>query len=252
MQTTADRRVLGDEIAAIIFGVDGVVIDSARVAAAAWKSVLDPLLYSYATTQEAEGRSFGVRDDYLEHMHGKARIDGVRDLLASREIELPYDDLRGLAGREEELFLTEVRRHGIASFASTVDLVRVVRRRGLRTAAVSVDWYAAELLTRAGVTELFDVRLDGLEAPGTMLPVHPEYGLLLEAAQRLGTPPARTAVVEQYPAGVSAARHGAFALVVGVDRVGRPAALRDHGADVVINDLSQLRLSAEPAMAGRP
>jgi beta-phosphoglucomutase-like phosphatase (HAD superfamily) len=97
-----------------------------------------------------------------------------------------------------------------------------VRRRGLRTAAVSVDWYAAELLTRADVTEMFDVRLDGLEAPGTMLPAHPEYGLLLEAAQRLRTPPARTAVVEQSAAGVSAARYGAVALTVGVDRIGRP------------------------------
>jgi beta-phosphoglucomutase-like phosphatase (HAD superfamily) len=252
MKTTTYQCVLGDDIAAIIFGVDGVVIDSARVAAGAWKSVLDAFLRSHAITQETEFTPFEVRDDYLQHVHGKPRIDGVRDFLASREITLLYDDLRGLAGREEELFLTEVRRHGIAPYPSTVRLVRAVRRRGIRTAAVSVEWYAAELLNRAGVTEMFDVRLDGLDAPGTGMPAHPEPGLLLEAALRLRTPPARTAVVEQSLAGVSAGRHGAFGLVVGVDRTGQAAALRDHDADVVINDLSQMRLVTEPAMAGLP
>ncbi|WP_433190125.1 HAD family hydrolase [Actinoallomurus sp. CA-150999] len=252
MRTTADQYVLGDDIAAIIFGVDGIVVDVDRAAAAAWKAVLDPFLRSYAVTQEAEFKPFEVRDDYLGHMHGKPRLDGVRAFLCSREITLPYDDLRGLAGREEELFLTEVRRYGIAPFTSTVRLLHAVRRSGRRTAAVSVDWYAAELLTRAGVTEMFDVRLDGLDAPGTRLPGHPEPGLFCEAALRLRTPPGRIAIVEQSLAGVSAARHGAFGLVVGVDRIGQAAAaLREHGADVVINDLSEMRLPAGPTMAGR-
>lgn len=250
MKTTADECVLGDDITAIIFGVDGVIIDSARASASAWKSVLDSLLRSYAMAQETNFRPFEVRDDYLRHMEGKPRPEGVRDFLASREISLPYDDLRGLVGREEELLLTEVRHRGIAPFASTVDLVRRARRHGMRMAAVSVDCYATELLTRAGVAEMFDVLLDGLDAPGAELPAHLEPGLLLEAALRLRTPPTRTAVVEESLAGVSAGRHGAFGLVVGVDRVGRAAALRERGAHVVINDLSQMRLLVEPAMAG--
>jgi beta-phosphoglucomutase-like phosphatase (HAD superfamily) len=251
MNTRAAQCVLGDDIAAIIFGVGGVVIDNARTSAAAWKSVLDPFLRSYATTEQREFRPFQVHDDYLWYMDARPRLDGLRDFLSSRGLSLPYQDLRGLAGRQERLFLTEVRRHGIAPFASTVAFVRTTRRHGIRTAAVSVDWYATEVLTRAGVIDMFDVRLDGLDAPGTGLPTRLQPRLLLEAAQRLGTPPARTAVVAQSLAGVSSGRHAGFGVVVGVDRGGQAAALRENGADMVINDLSEMRLPAKHAMAGR-
>jgi beta-phosphoglucomutase-like phosphatase (HAD superfamily) len=251
MNSGAAQCVLGDHIAAIVFGVDGVVIDNARASAAAWKTVLDPFLRSYAMTEQIEFRPFEVRDDYLRYMDGRPRLDGLRDLLSSRGLTLPYDGLRGLAGRQERLFLTELRHHGIAPFASTVAFVRTAGRHGIRTATVSADWYATEVLTRAGVIDMFDIRLDGLDAPGTGRPSRLQPGLLLEAAQRLGTPPARTAVLVRSLAGVSAGRQGAFGLVVGIDRGGQAAALRDHGADAVINDLSQMRLPAKHAVAGR-
>jgi beta-phosphoglucomutase-like phosphatase (HAD superfamily) len=39
---------------------------------------------------------------------------------------------------------------------------------------------------------------------------------------------------------VAAGRAGGFAYVVGVDRVGQAGALREHGADVVVSDLTEL------------
>jgi beta-phosphoglucomutase-like phosphatase (HAD superfamily) len=39
---------------------------------------------------------------------------------------------------------------------------------------------------------------------------------------------------------VAAGRAGGFGYVVGVDRVGQADALREHGADVVVQDLSEL------------
>jgi beta-phosphoglucomutase-like phosphatase (HAD superfamily) len=47
-------------------------------------------------------------------------------------------------------------------------------------------------------------------------------------------------VYEDALAGVAAGRAGRFGLVVGVDRVGQAAALREHGADVVVEDLADL------------
>ena len=41
-------------------------------------------------------------------------------------------------------------------------------------------------------------------------------------------------------AGVAAGRAGGFGFVVGVDRVGQAEALKEHGADVVVNDLAEL------------
>jgi beta-phosphoglucomutase-like phosphatase (HAD superfamily) len=62
----------------------------------------------------------------------------------------------------------------------------------------------------------------------------------LEAARMLDATAAGAAVYEDALAGVAAGRAGRFGLVVGVDRVGQAAALREHGADVVVKDLADL------------
>ena len=72
--------------------------------------------------------------------------------------------------------------------------------------------------------------LNGKPAPDTYL----------AASDALGVPPARAAVFEDALAGVSAAKAGGFGFVVGVDRVGQADALREHGADVVVQDLGDL------------
>jgi beta-phosphoglucomutase-like phosphatase (HAD superfamily) len=56
----------------------------------------------------------------------------------------------------------------------------------------------------------------------------------------LGVQPAHCAVFEDAIAGVEAGRAGSFGWVVGVDRGGQAAALRSHGADTVVSDLSEL------------
>jgi beta-phosphoglucomutase-like phosphatase (HAD superfamily) len=64
--------------------------------------------------------------------------------------------------------------------------------------------------------------------------------MFLAAAEVLGVEPARAAVFEDAVAGVAAGRAGAFGFVVGVDRTGSAAALREHGADIVVDDLGEL------------
>ena len=56
--------------------------------------------------------------------------------------------------------------------------------------------------------------------------------------------------VEDALAGVEAGRAGHFALVVGVDRVGQADGLRQHGADTVVRDLSELLDQDDPADKG--
>jgi beta-phosphoglucomutase-like phosphatase (HAD superfamily) len=230
---------LGSEIAAVIFEVDGVVVDGARVSAGAWKSVFDPFLRSYAAVRETGFRPFEVRGDYLRYAHGRSPVEAARAFLASRGIGVAGEELRGLAARHEELLYREIVRYGVTPYASTVAAVRTARRRGIGTAAVSAQRHAVEMLRRAGVAELFDVRLSATDSL--------RADLLLEAARRLRTAPARTAVVGETPAGVAAARGDGFGSVIGVDRIGQADALRDSGADLVIADLSELRVHGRPA-----
>ena len=98
----------------------------------------------------------------------------------------------------------------------------------------------ARFLEAAGLSDLFDVRVDGLFTRQCGLPGKPDPAAFLEAARWLNVPPSRAVVVEDATAGVEAGRRGRFGLVVGLDRIGEPEMLRAHGADVVVDDLVAL------------
>ena len=101
-----------------------------------------------------------------------------------------------------------------------------------------------QVLDSAGIADLFDFRMDGIVAAERKIPGKPAPDTYLAAAQALGYGPDRAAVFEDALAGVASGRAGHFAFVVGVDRVGQAAELREHGADVVVKDLAEL-LDAE-------
>lgn len=96
------------------------------------------------------------------------------------------------------------------------------------------------MLAAAHIEDLFDARIDGLVAEREQLRGKPAPDTFLAGARALGVAPSQAAVFEDALAGVEAGRAGQFGLMVGVDRVGQADALRDHGADVVVSDLSEL------------
>jgi beta-phosphoglucomutase-like phosphatase (HAD superfamily) len=98
------------------------------------------------------------------------------------------------------------------------------------------------VLDAAGMRQLFDVEVDGVDAARLGLAGKPDPALFLEAARRLEVAPARAVVVEDALAGVEAGRRGGFGLVAGVDRAGQAAELAARGADVVVDDLGRLGL----------
>ncbi|WP_304455552.1 HAD family phosphatase [Nocardiopsis sp. YSL2] len=245
------RALEGLSLDAVVLDTDGVITDTARVHAAAWKRTFDAFLYRRARERGEEPRPFDTGADYLRHVDGRPRADGVRAFLASRGIDLPEESPPGsgqasvtsLAEDKDAAFLAVLDRDGVTAFPSTVALVRRLRRDGVRVAAVSASRNCARVLAAAGLDTLFDVRVDGVDAARLALAGKPAPDLFLEAARRLGARPERTAVVEDSLAGVEAGRRGGFALVVGVDRAGQAAALAERGADVVVEDLAEL----EPA-----
>ncbi|MFG1957154.1 HAD family hydrolase [Nonomuraea sp. NPDC049028] len=229
-------------ISAVVFDTDGVVTDTARGHAAAWKHVFDAFL---------RGRSapFDIRDDYLRHVDGRPRLDGVRTFLASRGITLPEgapDDeagaltVHGLGLAKDRLFMSQVDKYGVAAFPSTVALLHELRQRGARTAAVSASLHGRRLVGSAGVLHLFDVLVDGNDAALMNLPGKPDPALFLEAVRRLALPAPKAALVEATLLGIEAGRKGGFGLVVAVDRHGETTELSAQGADVVVKDLAEL------------
>jgi len=115
-----------------------------------------------------------------------------------------------------------------------------VRAGGSAIAIVSASENCRAILERARLHELFDIAVTGVEAAELGLAGKPAPDTFLKAAELLGVPPPGAVVFEDAIAGVQAGRAGGFGLVVGVDRGGAEAALRDAGADLVCADLTQL------------
>jgi beta-phosphoglucomutase family hydrolase len=238
---------LPDRIKACLFDLDGVLTPTAVVHAAAWKEMFDEYLHARAQRTSEPFAPFESHD-YEAYVDGKQRADGVRSFLASRGIELAQgapDDppgtetVAGLGNRKNDLVLTLLERDGVAPYEGSVRYLRAAREAGLRCGVVSSSANSRAVLSAAGILDLFDAIVDGVVAARDGLKGKPAPDTFLAGARALGVAPAQGAVFEDALAGVEAGRAGGF-YVVGVDRVGHPDALLEHGADVVVGDLAEL------------
>ena len=238
-----------EDFDAVLFDLDGVLTTTRAVHAAAWRQTFDGFLASWDVLHGTSTARFDDQSDYAVYVDGKPREAGVRDFLASRGITLPEggpdsppteDSIWGLADRKERLVEAELKRHGVQAIPGSVAWVRELREGGIKTAVVSSSRNCAAVLESAGITNLFDTRVDGVTSLELGLAGKPAPDGFLEAARRLGVSPQRSVVVEDAIAGVEAGRAGSFGLVIGVDRTGNAHQLAAHGADLVVSDLSEL------------
>ncbi|MEO3859909.1 HAD-IA family hydrolase [Acrocarpospora sp. B8E8] len=243
----------------VIFDTDGVVTDTARVHAAAWKHMFDTFMRGRSESDD-RWAPFDIREDYLSFVDGRPRLDGVRTFLASRGITLPEGEpsdppgaptVHGLGMAKDHFFLRQVERDGVSAFPSTVLLLHDLRHRGCRTGVVSASCHCRQMVLAAGVMHLFDVLVDGNDMARRKLPGKPDPALFLEAAARLGVPPGKTAIIEDALPGVEAGRRGGFGLVIAVDRTGQGGALAERGADIVVTDLAELAISGHVPAGAR-
>lgn len=258
---TALAPLLGD-VEAMVFDTDGVLTDSARVHAQAWKEAFDACLREHPPAQQALARPFDIGTDYPRHVDGKARMDGAAAFLHARRVPIPdgqpgeapgTGSVAAVAALKDGMFTRRLREGGIDPFPGSVRLLKALKATGVPMAAASASHHAREILDHAGLLGYFVTLVDGAESARLGLPGKPDPALFLEAVGRLGVDPVRAAVAEDALAGVEAGRRGGFGLVVGVDRAATPGTaqdLRQHGADLVVEDLGDLLRAPEPATEG--
>jgi len=248
------KRALAD-IDAWLFDLDGVLTDTARVHAAAWKTAFDEVLARHFEDESGTFRAFDQVDDYERYVDGKPRSDGIRDFLSSRGLTLaegrPSDSpdretVWGVGNRKNALVLERLAGE-VTVFPGSVALVKRLRAARRRIAVVSASENCIAVLEATHITQLFDVIVDGRIARQSHLRGKPFPDTFLHAASLLGVEPARAAVIEDAPAGVSAGHAGHFGLVIGVARSASAATLTEMGADLVVKDLEEiLDLAPEP------
>ncbi len=243
------RLGLPDSIQGCLFDLDGVLTETAKVHAAAWKEMFDDFLRRWAEQHGEPFRPFDAHEDYDDFVDGKPRRDGVRDFLASRHIQLPegspqdspdMDTVEGLGRRKNDIVQRRIAEDGVEAYPGSVAYVQAVKAAGLRRAVVSSSSNCRQVLEAAGILDLFEEIVDGTVAQREHLHGKPAPDTFLAAARHLGVEASAAVVYEDALAGVAAGRAGHFGYVVGVDRVGQAEALAAHGADRVVKDLSEL------------
>lgn len=164
---------LPGSVAGCLFDLDGVLTQTAKIHAAAWKAMFDPYLRTRAAATDADYVPFDPMADYNRYVDGRPTYEGARAFLASRAIVLPQgapsdpshrETIEGLGNRKNELFLELIREHGVQPYEGSVRYLRAALGAGLRCAVVSSSTNARDVLITAGIAELFEVVIDGVLA----------------------------------------------------------------------------------------
>ena len=118
---------------AVLFDLDGVITATAHVHASAWKRMFDEYLEARADSLDEPFRPF-TEDDYLNHIDGRPRYDGVRTFLTSRRIDLPEgkssdspdrETVCGLGNRKDELFNQVLESEGVEVYEGSVRFLKL-------------------------------------------------------------------------------------------------------------------------------
>ena len=226
---------------AVLFDLDGVVTPTARIHERAWAD----LFAEYDFTP----------DDYLAHVDGRPRYDGVQTFLRSRGVDLPWGDpsdppgdttVCAMGNRKNDSFNAVLERDGIAPYPGTMVVIDALDAAGVPSAIVSSSRNARAVLAAAEITDRFVTVVDGTTAAEEHLAGKPDPAMFLAAARHVDVDPARCIVVEDATSGVAAGAAGGFSLVVGIDRGGNRDALLTAGADLVVDDLDETIVSNRP------
>jgi len=228
---------------AVLFDLDGVVTPTALVHMRAWEQLFAPFLATKGITPAYTDA------DYYAYVDGKPRYDGVRSLLASRGVILPEGDpsdsvdletVCGLGNRKNDVFAEILENEGVEPYPGSVALLDELTRRGVKMAVVSSSRNAPAVLKAAGLFERFEIVVDGVVAADNALAGKPAPDTFNFAARKLGVRGERAVVFEDALSGVAAGHAGAFGLVIGVNRGAGTDELVAAGADLVVDDLSEL------------
>ena len=239
------------EYDAVVFDLDGVITQTQKVHAKAWKKTFDEFLKA-----EANGKDFipfDISKDYCTYVDGKPRDEGVKSFLKSRDVSLPQrksieqmegTSIESLGDIKNDYYLALLQ-EGIKTYKSSVELILKLNNFGFKIAVASSSKNCRYVLQASNLNSQFDAIVDGLDLQSLDLNGKPNPDLFLEALKRLNVDPSRAVLFEDAVAGVEAGKRGGFAKVIGVNRNRSAKKLSKAGADIVINDLNEIDIEAK-------
>ena len=215
---------------AVIWDVDGVLIDSGEQHRRAWEQLAreEGLPYSDA----AFWATFGMRNaDIFPRMFG---VSG------------PPERIVALGGRKEAIYRALLAEDA-APLPGAKELLAALHAAGYRQALGSSAPPAnlEAIISLLGLASFLDAIVSGEQvAHGKPAP-----DIFLAAAERLGIPPAHCLVIEDAPAGVAAAHAGGMRCLA-VRRAGQPDAPGLDAADALVDALTDASVALVDRLLG--
>lgn len=205
---------------AVIFDLDGVIVDTAKYHYLAWRRISDDL-----------GFIFTEKDN--ERLKGVSRVRSLKILL----------EVGGVLGSFSEAEMTEMaeRKNGwyvdyitkmdeSEILEGTLECLEGFRDIGLKIALGSASKNAMLILNNLNITPYFDAIIDG----NKVSKAKPDPEVFLMAAKELGVAPEECIVFEDAQAGIDAAKKGGMKAVA----IGKPENLT--GYDRIFNGLYEV------------
>lgn len=78
-----DTGIDPDDFDAVVFDLDGVLANTARIHALVWKRVFERVLSRHQSRGMKVDKEFDIETDYLRYVDGRPRLDGIRAFLAA-------------------------------------------------------------------------------------------------------------------------------------------------------------------------
>lgn len=208
--------VFGFRVKAVLFDMDGVLVDSER-------------LHKRADAETLASHGIRVPDGAWDDIFGMKSEDGLRFILERYGSGSEDADVLAVEKRERYFELID---QGLDPIPGAKEFVVSCRERSLRTGAVTSGkaYYQFPILDRFGFRPLFDIFVTGDEVRNGK--PHPEPYLL--AISRLGIQPEECLVIEDADNGIWSAK-SAGCIAVGLSTSLSRERLLTAGADLVID-----------------
>jgi beta-phosphoglucomutase len=207
-----------------IFDVDGVIIDTAHIHHKSWEIAL---------------KKYGIKFTYADF---KSKVDGLPRAKGAKII-LPHftkDQINIVFEEKQEHFIRLLKKEKIRVFVSTVNLIKKLKKSGIKLAMASSSRNAAGNLKKVKLFKHFHVDAEGAYVKrGKPFP-----DLFLKAAKKLKLKPEDCVVFEDAQIGLIAAKRAGMKSV----GVKRDAKNRLKGADLIVKDLREVNAAKLKAL----
>ncbi|KAL6052345.1 Trehalose 6-phosphate phosphorylase [Balamuthia mandrillaris] len=152
--------------------------------------------------------------------------------------KLGVQSVASLGNWKNDLFNQKLEEQGAEVYQSTVDLIKELHKRSIKTAVASSSKNCSKILRSVGYQNLFEASMDGQLSESLGLKGKPAPDIFLECCRLLGIPPHKCVLVEDAVQGVQAGVNGSFGMVVGLDRGNNRLNLLEAGANLVLDDFA--------------